>query len=1700
MKKIFALFVLTVLMCSLGNRALAQNRAIMKPVTETIDFTGLPAPDGINQTPNASINWSNNGNGTTIQSISYDNGTRTFSEHPISVGNRNYDWHLWKGSHSITYLQKGNANSDYFYIENLKDGDVVTMWGDNGQRANNQNGGFIVASNNNDRYDSSNPILSLEYDLGNPGQVITMTSNGTLQLQFTGQYSGVERITIQSTVRAEDYFNYDPGYEEYDMYDEFSANDPKRNGDKHTSYNTNSPDETGFSLNGNTAKYIVLEGSKITANNRIAIYPYDNWRFNFGLRAPNNGQWANFSICNLKEGDRVVFSYTGTAPVFSSVAGGTTAPTGPYNGCKAFADHYNDGIYDEGEDHFIESGTTPSIDWNRPEYYIREQDTGSLDLNNGYPLNYTQAYVVTEDGHMDLAIAPDTRIVKIKIYSDHQATMVDDYNSRNYTYTSHFDITGELQAMEHIVPGGLEVHVGNNDASQHAHVVYSPKGPVSIVNGVKGFKLPGMTLDENGNLQFQFHLESNIPETGTFYKFMPLEDGKMTLTFQATSMNYYSYALNGDEVYYGDNSSFGDDNWSVINDRPNEQTVDVNCPYYLVTIKEDGTTTFRKIGEYRNGAYPPALKIDDAEAGDTYYLYGGWNASNLQFNGSGQRQNNLEYLPFGNGNGGKNNACGVAKLLEVKFEPVRKIYPLAKWVPNGTTGVYEDSPQDRNGVPNPDNPSYDPAKLEYDLAYVEGYNNATITIKKMTGNIESCNAYIKPGPGNNNGRLMIKNITYKNGMDKGGTILIKIGNPDIKSDPVYTLTIAYSADTQFDGKTGTGPRGHSWDFSSNSLHGLEWETNNYAPNGAAPADYGHYFANYFTADISDCSSKDDVLEKLKNQLSGSGQLYDEIHAEEMHSGTSDWMFNYNLQFGGNLYDPLFSNKFDLEGDNADLIWETEGTVLKTSANQSCMFNEFTGTDIHQSEADPERYVGILKGGEFRIPWLMANDRVIIYMGTGKGGNNPDEAKFSIKNAYDAVHNEISPDDDYIVGGSQWNYYTYKDENDQDVVNDDRNYRGCYHFFATGDKNNEGKPADMVFKMTGGSMCKIYSIQIYRGDRIVTNEVIGATDNDKFLLWSRDNDPNDGTGKDIGPTYNWTLKYFGKDQKLADGTNGVKNDFAAKTGCINFDLATSTETDPTQPTYNTFTYPNDYGQIGTFRARGKDMEKNMKYVADYGEHNVTVAYQQTMKYPYTWDFMDMTGWGNNSSNFHSEDAYGSSSSPTYTWPEWFDSEDLWNASYENSSTDLSLWDEDAENDTYYLRLNSQSGQEYPDNMKEKDNIFETAREIDGNQVWANGSIVPETQGLWFHSLDNNRNSNTWGVTNSGMAFNGTSKNILKVVVPNVPTGAAVYLRMVTNRPDFDHAFEFKGGNTDYSVYGPTKVEGTSSEYILAIKNDGAKRHLTLSLAGYQLRKLAVSEDPKTVNKKGYASESHKRVIDHSLTSFFTGKNIKAYTAQNYNESASTISLVEVTKPMPAATADGQTVGSVLYNNDYYKDEDGNEYGQVAILDGGFHLFVPDMHDYSGNPNDIEHMITNELENTSSNWMKSYNAGAKSNATIAQKGDDGVRYVLSYQYFEHDKDNQALNEAAQEAFYRVAKNGAQIKPNSAYISFPTTSQAKVSFAFGDFIEEYGIATPIEEVLNEGTDNDNDVYYTMSGTRISRPTQSGLYIKNGKKVYVK
>ena len=218
-------------------------------------------------------------------------------------------------------------------------------------------------------------------------------------------------------------------------------------------------------------------------------------------------------------------------------------------------------------------------------------------------------------------------------------------------------------------------------------------------------------------------------------------------------------------------------------------------------------------------------------------------------------------------------------------------------------------------------------------------------------------------------------------------------------------------------------------------------------------------------------------------------------------------------------------------------------------------------------------------------------------------------------------------------------------------------------------------------------------------------------------------------------------------------------------------------------------------------------------------------------------------------------------------------------------------------------------------------------------------------------------------------------------------------------------------------------------------------------------------------------------------------------------------------MPAATADGQFVGSVLYNSD-----NANDTGEIKILDGGFHLFVPDMHDYTGDPNyplgnpnitdenaDNGAMSkhTGDLQSTSGNMMQSFNAGGKDSKRLSQTTSKNI-YVLSYKYLEHDRENQATITGDIEAFYRLASSGANVKPNSAYIQLgvASTSQAKMSIVFEDeLFGNQGITTAIDDAVQENVLNEKAEWYSLDGQKLNGvPTAKGLYIVNGKKVLVK
>ena len=296
-----------------------------------------------------------------------------------------------------------------------------------------------------------------------------------------------------------------------------------------------------------------------------------------------------------------------------------------------------------------ETGYAAPTDWHRNEGNVGASDNG---WGTSYlpELNYINSYVITEDGHLDLAFRrfvenygdnadPKkivSRIVKVKIFSDHQAMMIDEYDADSYW--AKYNITGELQAKEHIMPGGLEIQVGNNDASQHALVVSSKDGPVSHVNAVDGFKIPGVSKNGN-NVSINFDLglngdASKLPTTGTFYKFIPEVNGKMKFKFDAKSMNYYRWDMKGNSVYQNtdlQNSDGGYGDWGQLFDRPNEQTVPATCPYYLVKVVNGQIVNIQSLGDIYNGGEYETPDYIDVVLGEEYYLFGGWNQTGLYY-------------------------------------------------------------------------------------------------------------------------------------------------------------------------------------------------------------------------------------------------------------------------------------------------------------------------------------------------------------------------------------------------------------------------------------------------------------------------------------------------------------------------------------------------------------------------------------------------------------------------------------------------------------------------------------------------------------------------------------------------------------------------------------------------------------------------------------------------------------------------------------------------------------------------------------------------------------------------------------------------------------------------------------------------------------------------------------------------------------
>jgi hypothetical protein len=181
-------------------------------------------------------------------------------------------------------------------------------------------------------------------------------------------------------------------------------------------------------------------------------------------------------------------------------------------------------------------------------------------------------------------------------------------------------------------------------------------------------------------------------------------------------------------------------------------------------------------------------------------------------------------------------------------------------------------------------------------------------------------------------------------------------------------------------------------------------------------------------------------------------------------------------------------------------------------------------------------------------------------------------------------------------------------------------------------------------------------------------------------------------------------------------------------------------------------------------------------------------------------------------------------------------------------------------------------------------------------------------------------------------------------------------------------------------------------------------------------------------------------------------------------------------------------------------------QVDMMktDGGFHLFVPDMHDY-GTVNGVTY--EKSIKDMSSSLLKS----KLSQGTVKMYDGDNTNYVLTYEtakagWNENEENTEDYPEMTTVGFFRVQPKGVTSAGHQGYMQIATSevkpasdsnSVGNLSLVFGD-----GETNSINNVEVEGkVINSGNIYYNLQGQQLNGiPTKSGIYIVNGKKIAVK
>lgn len=404
--------------------------------------------------------------------------------------------------------------------------------------------------------------------------------------------------------------------------------------------------------------------------------------------------------------------------------------------------------------------------------------------------------------------------------------------------------------------------------------------------------------------------------------------------------------------------------------------------------------------------------------------------------------------------------------------------------------------------------------------------------------------------------------------------------------------------------------------------------------------------------------------------------------------------------------------------------------------------------------------------------------------------------------------------------------------------------------------------------------------------------------------------------------------------------------------------------------------------------------------------------------------------------------------------------------------------------------------YKSKASDNNNLFD-----DGNNVYIRTSLsntesLPEFEGVRISLKKPNsgrfeiRNVTSKETANKNL--DDTDKWIFRLngnthymTLSNVPAGK---LYMVVNTP-------YLGINSPNATFESVSGSGyTLSNNNTLLNTNGTKKvvinveqagDVSFCVQNFNCEKIAVAEDEKTFRKefaengKTYATDRLGYDVRYDLLNAFTDHNVKPYyvSAMTNNESDNTATFT-ATEVNPANAVKGDQGVIAVYQS-------------ALSADATVPVFKTDVNtaplDASENGNG-----TTVLKNL----LKVGETGSTALPTV---DEDKYLYVLSYQG----------SKSSGIGFYRYvgttfSDRAAYLAVDKSWVEPSTGSQGAARALRIVFVDaDDSQTTLIRDIETEGVSEVGGRptdYYDLRGLRLSRPVKPGLYIKDGRKVYVK